>query len=208
MIWLKMIGKMMFQTLAFIVCLAMTASNGQSAGVSIAAVLLFFWWLTGLIITLIQTVRRRRPPAGPSEEPKEAVALDPEPEADAPRPIATAPASRAALDPDEQIRQYRDQVLQREQQDRAEELKDEIEQAFAEYGLDIDIIHIEFLDYLTRFEFYPEAGKRIIAYSKLADDVALSIGAVEKPLIDRVPGKNTIGVTVINASVNLPVMNH
>jgi S-DNA-T family DNA segregation ATPase FtsK/SpoIIIE len=50
---------------------------------------------------------------------------------------------------------------------------------------------------VTTFEFKPEAGVKYSKITSLADDLCLAMQA-ESVLIDRIPGKSTVGIQIPN----------
>ena len=81
------------------------------------------------------------------------------------------------------------------------ELKDcarAIEQKCAEFGVGGHITQINPGPVVTTFEFKPEAGIKYSRITGLADDLCLALRA-ESILIERIPGKSTVGIEVPNA---------
>jgi DNA segregation ATPase FtsK/SpoIIIE, S-DNA-T family len=81
------------------------------------------------------------------------------------------------------------------------ELKDcarAIEQKCAEFGVAGHITQINPGPVVTTFEFKPEAGIKYSRITGLADDLCLALRA-ESILIERIPGKSTVGIEVPNA---------
>ena len=81
------------------------------------------------------------------------------------------------------------------------ELKDcarAIEQKCAEFGVGGKITQINPGPVVTTFEFKPEAGIKYSRITGLADDLCLALKA-ESILIERIPGKSTVGIEVPNA---------
>jgi S-DNA-T family DNA segregation ATPase FtsK/SpoIIIE len=73
-----------------------------------------------------------------------------------------------------------------------------IEQKSAEFGVAGRITQINPGPVVTTFEFKPEAGIKYSRITGLADDLCLALRA-ESILIERIPGKSTVGIEVPNA---------
>jgi DNA segregation ATPase FtsK/SpoIIIE, S-DNA-T family len=93
------------------------------------------------------------------------------------------------------------QVAQRGEKMDESELKEcarAIEQKSAEFGVSGRITQINPGPVVTTFEFKPEAGIKYSRITGLADDLCLALRA-ESILIERIPGKSTVGIEVPNA---------
>ena len=73
-----------------------------------------------------------------------------------------------------------------------------IEQKCEEFGVSGHITQINPGPVVTTFEFKPEAGIKYSRITGLADDLCLALRA-ESILIERIPGKSTVGIEVPNA---------
>jgi len=73
-----------------------------------------------------------------------------------------------------------------------------IEQKCGEFGVGGHITQINPGPVVTTFEFKPEAGIKYSRITGLADDLCLALRA-ESILIERIPGKSTVGIEVPNA---------
>jgi len=73
-----------------------------------------------------------------------------------------------------------------------------IEQKCAEFGVGGHITQINPGPVVTTFEFKPEAGIKYSRITGLGDDLCLALRA-ESILIERIPGKSTVGIEVPNA---------
>jgi S-DNA-T family DNA segregation ATPase FtsK/SpoIIIE len=73
-----------------------------------------------------------------------------------------------------------------------------IEQKCAEFGVGGHITQINPGPVVTTFEFKPEAGIKYSRITSLAEDLCLALRA-ESILIERIPGKSTVGIEVPNA---------
>ncbi|MCL2661346.1 MAG: DNA translocase FtsK [Acidobacteriaceae bacterium] len=67
----------------------------------------------------------------------------------------------------------------------------------AEFGVDGQVTQINPGPVVTTFEFKPDAGVKYSRVTGLADDLCLAMAA-ESILIERLPGKNTVGIQVPN----------
>ncbi len=68
----------------------------------------------------------------------------------------------------------------------------------AEFGVDGQVVQINPGPVVTTFEFRPDAGVKYARVTGLADDLCLAMAA-ESILIERMPGKSTVGIQVPNA---------
>jgi len=68
----------------------------------------------------------------------------------------------------------------------------------AEFGVNGQVTQINPGPVVTTFEFRPEAGVKVARITGLGDDLCLAMAA-ESILIERMPGKNTVGIQVPNS---------
>jgi len=68
---------------------------------------------------------------------------------------------------------------------------------FSEFGVTGTVTQIHPGPVVTTFEFKPEAGIKYSRITSLVDDLCLAMKA-ESILIDRIPGKSTVGIEVPN----------
>jgi len=68
----------------------------------------------------------------------------------------------------------------------------------AEFGVDGQVTQINPGPVVTTFEFRPDAGVKYARVTGLADDLCLAMAA-ESILIERMPGKSTVGIQVPNS---------
>jgi S-DNA-T family DNA segregation ATPase FtsK/SpoIIIE len=83
---------------------------------------------------------------------------------------------------------------------RENELRDEarvLVEKCAEFGVDGNVEQINPGPVVTTFEFRPDAGVKYSRVTGLADDLCLAMAA-ESILIERMPGKSTVGIQVPN----------
>ncbi|HEY0263193.1 MAG TPA: DNA translocase FtsK [Granulicella sp.] len=83
---------------------------------------------------------------------------------------------------------------------REEELREEariLVEKCAEFAVDGQVTQINPGPVVTTFEFRPDAGVKVARITGLADDLCLAMAA-ESILIERMPGKSTVGIQVPN----------
>ena len=136
--------------------------------------------------------RRAAPPVVARPRPETAASLlpDPEPAKAAPRKLGAyvlPPAS--LLDPPKGERK----IDERELMDLARQL----EEKCREFSVEGQVAQIHPGPVVTTFEFKPEAGVKYSKITGLADDLCLAMEA-ESVLIDRIPGKSTVGIQIPN----------
>jgi len=152
--------------------------------------------------------RRPAPPAPHADEerparPEPAVVARRRPEAPAalplsePEPAKAAPRRQGAftlppaslLDPPKGERK----IDERELMDSARQL----EEKCREFAVEGQVAQIHPGPVVTTFEFKPEAGVKYNKITGLADDLSLAMQA-ESVLIERIPGKSTVGIQIPN----------
>jgi S-DNA-T family DNA segregation ATPase FtsK/SpoIIIE len=136
--------------------------------------------------------------AAPARPPKVTMPALPLPLPD-PEPLAKAPAERrkgdyalpplALLDAPKTERK----IDERELMDGARLL----EEKCREFAVDGAVVQIHPGPVVTTFEFKPDAGVKYSKITGLADDLCLAMQA-ESVLIDRIPGKSTVGIQIPN----------
>ena len=134
----------------------------------------------------------------PGRPPKVNMPAPPLPLSD-PEPVAKAPAERrkgdyalpplALLDAPKTERK----IDERELMDGARLL----EEKCREFAVDGSVVQIHPGPVVTTFEFKPDAGVKYSKITGLADDLCLAMQA-ESVLIDRIPGKSTVGIQIPN----------
>ncbi|HVH26854.1 MAG TPA: DNA translocase FtsK [Vicinamibacterales bacterium] len=132
----------------------------------------------------------------PPKPPKVSVAAPPLP---LPDPVSKAPAERrkgdyalpplALLDAPKTERK----IDERELMDGARLL----EEKCREFSVEGSVVQIHPGPVVTTFEFKPDAGVKYSKVTGLADDLCLAMQA-ESVLIDRIPGKSTVGIQIPN----------
>jgi S-DNA-T family DNA segregation ATPase FtsK/SpoIIIE len=138
-----------------------------------------------------------KPPV-PPRPPKVTMPAPPLPLSD-PEPTTKAPAERrkgehtlppaALLDPARTERK----IDERELMDGARLL----EEKCREFSVEGSVVQIHPGPVVTTFEFKPDAGVKYSKITGLADDLCLAMQA-ESVLIDRIPGKSTVGIQIPN----------
>jgi S-DNA-T family DNA segregation ATPase FtsK/SpoIIIE len=86
-------------------------------------------------------------------------------------------------------------IDERELMDRARLL----EEKCREFSVEGSVVQIHPGPVVTTFEFKPEAGVKYSKITSLSDDLCLAMQA-ESVLIDRIPGKSTVGIQIPNAT--------
>jgi S-DNA-T family DNA segregation ATPase FtsK/SpoIIIE len=134
----------------------------------------------------------------PAKPPKVSMPTPPLPLAD-PEPTAKAPAERrkgeyalpplALLDAPKTERK----IDERELMDGARLL----EEKCREFAVEGSVVQIHPGPVVTTFEFKPDAGVKYSKITGLADDLCLAMQA-ESVLIERIPGKSTVGIQIPN----------
>src|SRR4051812_43409764 len=74
-----------------------------------------------------------------------------------------------------------------------------LEEKCREFAVEGQVAQIHPGPVVTTYEFKPEAGVKYNKITSLADDLCLAMRA-ESVLIDRIPGKSTVGIQIPNAS--------
>jgi S-DNA-T family DNA segregation ATPase FtsK/SpoIIIE len=73
----------------------------------------------------------------------------------------------------------------------------QLEEKCREFSVEGQVVQIHPGPVVTTFEFKPEAGVKYSKITSLADDLCLAMQA-ESVLIDRIPGKSTVGIQIPN----------
>src|ERR687895_2167077 len=77
------------------------------------------------------------------------------------------------------------------------EMARNLEEKCREFAVDGQVVQIHPGPVVTTFEFKPDAGVKYAKITSLADDLCLAMQA-ESVLIDRIPGKSTVGIQIPN----------
>ncbi len=73
-----------------------------------------------------------------------------------------------------------------------------LESTLANFGIDAKVVGVERGPRVTRFELIPPPGIRINRITNLADDIALSLSALDVRVEAPVPGKGVVGIEIPN----------
>ncbi len=73
-----------------------------------------------------------------------------------------------------------------------------LEDTLESFGISAKVTHFERGPVLTRYEVEPERGIRVNQVTRLADDLAMSLAAVDVRVEAPIPGKSAIGIEVPN----------
>jgi S-DNA-T family DNA segregation ATPase FtsK/SpoIIIE len=142
----------------------------------------------------------------PEPLPRGAAFIEPAPEPVAERPPEVRSAPRRELPPPKPRFEFRlpSTDLLQEPVGRAawdsQELKDtagQIKSKFEEFNVHGSVVQINPGPVVTTFEFKPEAGVKYSRITTLTEDLCLGLQA-ESILIERIPGKPTVGIEVPN----------
>ena len=76
-----------------------------------------------------------------------------------------------------------------------------LESTLSSFGIDAKVVEIERGPRVTRYEVQPPPGVRVSRITNLADDLALSLAALDVRVEAPVPGKGVIGIEVPNKDV-------
>src|SRR6202047_4365881 len=74
-----------------------------------------------------------------------------------------------------------------------------LEEKCREFAVEGSVTQIHPGPVVTTFEFKPDAGVKYAKITNLSDDLCLAMRA-ESVLIDRIPGKSTVGIQIPNAA--------
>src|SRR5439155_9590397 len=74
-----------------------------------------------------------------------------------------------------------------------------LEEKSREFSVEGNVVQIHPGPVVTTYEFKPDAGVKYSKITSLADDLCLAMQA-ESVLIDRIPGKSTVGIQIPNAT--------
>ena len=132
----------------------------------------------------------------PLGAPREAISFGKRADADI-KPVTIVPKSVRGykLPPSSLLYRSEEHAIVREDALR-EEARILVEKS-AEFGVDGQVTQINPGPVVTTFEFKPEAGVKVARITGLADDLCLAMAA-ESILIERMPGKSTVGIQVPN----------
>ena len=75
-----------------------------------------------------------------------------------------------------------------------------LEQTFKDFGFNIRVVEIQTGPVIAQFEIELEAGLRLSKITSLADDLAIALRVPSVRIVAPIPGKNTVGIEVPNAT--------
>lgn len=75
-----------------------------------------------------------------------------------------------------------------------------LEKTFEDFGLNVTVAEIDTGPVVTQFELILEPGLRVSKVTGLADDLAVALRVPAVRVVSPIPGKNTVGVEVPNAT--------
>jgi len=78
-----------------------------------------------------------------------------------------------------------------------------LEEKLRSFGIEAKVVGVERGPRVTRFEILPPPGVRISKITNLADDIALSLAALDVRVEAPVPGKGVVGIEVPNKELTL-----
>ena len=78
-----------------------------------------------------------------------------------------------------------------------------LEKTFRDFGFNVRVVEIQTGPVIAQFEIELEAGLRLSKITSLADDLAIALRVPSVRIVAPIPGKNTVGVEVPNASRQL-----
>ena len=78
-----------------------------------------------------------------------------------------------------------------------------LETTFGHFGFKVRVVEIQTGPVIAQFEITLEAGLRLSKITSLADDLAIALRVPSVRIVSPIPGKNTVGVEVPNASRQL-----
>jgi len=91
----------------------------------------------------------------------------------------------------------------KEQEKTAQKQAKLLEEAFAAFGFNINVVAIQTGPVISQFEVQLERGLRLSKIMNLTDDLAVALKVPTVRIVAPIPGKNTVGVEVPNADRQL-----
>ncbi|BBM89880.1 DNA translocase FtsK [Spirochaetota bacterium] len=73
-----------------------------------------------------------------------------------------------------------------------------LEQTFKDFGIDVEVVHVESGPVITCYELKIEPGVRLARIMNLADNLALALAAPSVRIVAPIPGKAVIGIEIPN----------
>jgi DNA segregation ATPase FtsK/SpoIIIE, S-DNA-T family len=94
-------------------------------------------------------------------------------------------------------------VFQEEHEKEVRDKAKKLEATFANFGFKVKVVEIETGPVIAQYEVELEAGLRLSKITSLADDLAIALRVPSVRIVAPIPGKNTVGIEVPNASRQL-----
>ncbi len=94
-------------------------------------------------------------------------------------------------------------VFQEEHEKEIRDKAKKLELTFANFGFKVKVVEIETGPVIAQYEVELEAGLRLSKITSLADDLAIALRVPSVRIVAPIPGKNTVGIEVPNASRQL-----
>jgi S-DNA-T family DNA segregation ATPase FtsK/SpoIIIE len=94
-------------------------------------------------------------------------------------------------------------VFQEEHEKEVREKAKKLENTFASFGFKVKVVEIETGPVIAQYEVELEAGLRLSKITSLAEDLAIALRVPSVRIVAPIPGKNTVGIEVPNASRQL-----
>jgi S-DNA-T family DNA segregation ATPase FtsK/SpoIIIE len=94
-------------------------------------------------------------------------------------------------------------VFQEEHEKEVREKAKKLEATFANFGFKVKVVEIETGPVIAQYEVELEAGLRLSKITSLADDLAIALRVPSVRIVAPIPGKNTVGIEVPNATRQL-----
>jgi S-DNA-T family DNA segregation ATPase FtsK/SpoIIIE len=94
-------------------------------------------------------------------------------------------------------------VFQEEHEKEVREKAKKLELTFASFGFKVKVVEIETGPVIAQYEVELEAGLRLSKITSLAEDLAIALRVPSVRIVAPIPGKNTVGIEVPNASRQL-----
>ncbi|HUS79840.1 MAG TPA: DNA translocase FtsK 4TM domain-containing protein, partial [Armatimonadota bacterium] len=147
--------------------------------------------------------KRKAPQAEPSApeiptEPAPAEQLELEPLLAAPPARVRHEAGPYQPPPLSMLKEFEEDANRQEMREETAERIITLEDTLDSFGIAAKVTHYERGPVLTRYEVEPERGIRVAKITSLADDLAMSLAAVDVRVEAPIPGKSAIGIEVPN----------
>ena len=94
-------------------------------------------------------------------------------------------------------------VFQEEHEKEVREKAKKLENTFASFGFKVKVVEIETGPVIAQYEVELEAGLRLSKITSLAEDLAIALRVPSVRIVAPIPGKNTVGIEVPNATRQL-----